>query len=114
MSTTCDINVFISSLSANKEIRRKQAQLIQVLEVKKITFVKRDIASCDEDKADFKRLMKRLGDPSALPPQIFNGEQYCGNYELFYQAVEDNDLAGFLHLATLPSTSSSATATATT
>jgi len=52
--------------------------MLQVLQVKKIEFRERDIASSDDDKQEFRRLMTEAGDPNALPPRIFNGDQYCG------------------------------------
>uniref|UniRef100_A0A4W3IGN7 SH3 domain-binding glutamic acid-rich-like protein 3 n=1 Tax=Callorhinchus milii TaxID=7868 RepID=A0A4W3IGN7_CALMI len=34
-------------------------------------------------------LRQKLGDPNALPPQIFNGDQYCGDFDAFFNAVEN-------------------------
>ena len=52
--------------------------VLQVLEVKRIPFEKKDIADVDEDRKEFRQLMTSLGDPNALPPQIFNRDRYIG------------------------------------
>jgi len=40
--------------------------------------VKRDIAVNDDDKREFRRLMKRANNASATTPQIFHDTHYCG------------------------------------
>uniref|UniRef100_A0A8D0H0S5 SH3 domain binding glutamate rich protein n=1 Tax=Sphenodon punctatus TaxID=8508 RepID=A0A8D0H0S5_SPHPU len=39
-----------------------------------------------------------------LPPQIFNEEQYCGDFESFFSAKEENIIYSFLGLAPPPET----------
>merc|ERR1719186_1809101 len=39
---------------------------------------------------------KKEGQRHALPPQIFNGEKYCGDYDDFDVANEDDELEEFL------------------
>uniref|UniRef100_A0A8C0J5W5 SH3 domain binding glutamate rich protein n=1 Tax=Chelonoidis abingdonii TaxID=106734 RepID=A0A8C0J5W5_CHEAB len=39
-----------------------------------------------------------------LPPQIFNEEQYCGDFESFFSAKEENIIYSFLGLAPPPGT----------
>ncbi|XP_062906428.1 SH3 domain-binding glutamic acid-rich-like protein 3 [Mobula hypostoma] len=43
-------------------------------------------------------MRSRAGDPNALPPQIFNGNNYCGDYHRFYEAVENDEIDAFLKL----------------
>ena len=52
--------------------------VVQVLEVKRIPFEKKDIAAGDKEKKEFRRVMTSYGQPNALPPQIFNGERFVG------------------------------------
>ena len=73
-----------------------------------------DVASSDDDK---KRMRDLSGDPKALPPQIFNGDTYCGvrcdwchaftcrfsfthtqDYTAFDDAIESDELESFLKL----------------
>ena len=39
---------------------------------------------------------KKEGQRHALPPQIFNGDKYCGDYDDFDVANEDDELEEFL------------------
>ncbi|XP_021261468.1 SH3 domain-binding glutamic acid-rich protein-like [Numida meleagris] len=39
-----------------------------------------------------------------LPPQIFNEERYCGDFESFFSAKEENIIYSFLGLAPPPGT----------
>merc|ERR1712224_90940 len=53
-----------------------------------------------EEARDFMRAnAKKLeGQRHALPPQIFNGEKYCGDYDDFDLANEDDVLEEFLQI----------------
>ena len=53
-----------------------------------------------EAQRDFMRKTgkKKEGQRNVLPPQIFNGEDYRGNYEDFDIANEDDNLEEFLGL----------------
>merc|ERR1712025_1168643 len=39
---------------------------------------------------------KKEGQRHALPPQLFNGEKYCGDYDDFDVSNEDDELEEFL------------------
>merc|ERR1719382_1370082 len=39
---------------------------------------------------------KKQRDKNVLPPQVFNGEKYCGDYDAFDVANEDDELEEFL------------------
>ena len=56
-------------------MRKNQERIFSILTSKKIDFEGVDIAQNSEDK-DLMR--KKAGDPTALPPQICNGDVYCG------------------------------------
>merc|ERR1719205_486894 len=53
-----------------------------------------------EEQRDFMRAnaTKKEGQRNVLPPQVFNGEKYCGDYETFDVANEDDELEEFLGL----------------
>merc|ERR1712080_390629 len=40
--------------------------------------------------------VKKEGHRNVLPPQVFNGEKYCGDYDAFDVANEDDELEEFL------------------
>lgn len=57
------------------QLKKQQQKIEMLLDSKKIEYEKLDIAASE----DFKKKMRDLiGDPKALPPQLFNEDQYCG------------------------------------
>ncbi|KAK5853044.1 hypothetical protein PBY51_006866 [Eleginops maclovinus] len=89
------VKVFYTSVSGSLEIKKKQQKVLDVLSAKKIDFESIDISQ-DSNSKD---LMRELAhDPKVLPPQICNGNEYCGNYDAFLLAIEDEQLEKFLKL----------------
>ena len=66
-----------------------------VLDSKNIAHEVVDISSNEDAKNKMRTI---VGDASALPPQIANGDQYCGDYARFEEAVEEENLNAFLKL----------------
>ncbi|XP_076026970.1 SH3 domain-binding glutamic acid-rich-like protein 3 [Genypterus blacodes] len=89
------ITVFVSSVSSNLRIKKKQQNIESILESKKIDFKLVDIAQNSDDKD---RMRVLAGNPTALPPQIVNGDVYCGDSDAFDNAVEMESLDAFLKL----------------
>lgn len=75
------------------------------LEANKIDFKEFDIAG-DEDNRKWMRENvpgeKKPQNGIPLPPQIFNEEQYCGDFDSFFSAKEENIIYSFLGLAPPP------------
>lgn len=97
--TTSSIKVFISGNSGNKEIVTHQQRIFMILNSLHIPITVIDIAAPGmEDDTDFMRgnAKKKDGQRHVLPPQIFNGEKYCGDYDDFDLANEDDVLEEFL------------------
>lgn len=90
------ITVFISSVSSNRELKKRQERILTILEGKRIPFEKVDIAVNEDDKH---RMRDLCGEPTALPPQVFKGEKYLGDYDAFDEAVETDGLKDFLQPA---------------
>ena len=64
-----------SSLVTFLQIKKNQQKIEMILDSKKIEYEKCDVAASE----DFKKQMREVsGDPKALPPQLANGDQYCG------------------------------------
>ncbi|XP_031429789.1 SH3 domain-binding glutamic acid-rich protein isoform X15 [Clupea harengus] len=93
------IKVFLASSSGSTAIKKKQQDVLGFLEALKIDFTQLDIA-CSEDNRMWMRENvpgeKKPANGIPLPPQIFNEESYCGDYETFFDAKEDNDVYTFL------------------
>ena len=95
MAEAVNIIYFYSSVSSNIEIKKNQDRIQNVLDGKKIAYKKIDIAASEPDKA---KMRKIVGDEKALAPQLANGDQYCGNFEAFEEAIENEELEKFLKL----------------
>ncbi|XP_016415752.1 SH3 domain-binding glutamic acid-rich-like protein isoform X1 [Sinocyclocheilus rhinocerous] len=86
-------------------IKKQQQDVMGFLAANKIEFEECDIAA-DEDNRKWMRehvpedFRPATGNP--LPPQIFNEDRYCGNYEAFFCAREDNAVYAFLGLTAPP------------
>ncbi|KAJ7401915.1 SH3 domain binding glutamate rich protein [Pitangus sulphuratus] len=89
------------------QIKKKQQEVVGFLEANKIDFQQMDIAG-DEDNRKWMRENvpgeKKPQNGIPLPPQIFNEERYCGDFESFFSAKEENIIYSFLGLAPPPGT----------
>merc|ERR1739847_226512 len=95
------IRIFISGNSGSKEITVGQQRTIMILKSLGIKMDLVDISAPGiEEKRDLMRASakKKEGQRFPLPPQIFHGEKYCGDYEDFDVANEDDDLEEFLNI----------------
>merc|ERR1711997_853492 len=94
-----DITIFISGNSGSKEITNSQHRITMILKSLGIALKQVDITAPGMDEQrDLMRASakKKEGQRHALPPQIFNGEKYCGDYDDFDVANEDDELEEFL------------------
>ncbi|XP_038201301.1 SH3 domain-binding glutamic acid-rich protein isoform X1 [Arvicola amphibius] len=92
-------------VTSSAEIRKKQQEVVGFLEANKIDFKELDIAG-DEDNRKWMRENvpgeKKPQNGIPLPPQIFNEEHYCGDFDSFFSAKEENIIYSFLGLAPPP------------
>lgn len=89
------VTLFVSDISGNKEIKKRQQHIRTQLEAHKVPF---DIIDVAQDSEALERMRELVGDEEALAPQIANGEEYCGGFEAFETAIEEENLEGFLKL----------------
>ncbi|XP_072524546.1 SH3 domain-binding glutamic acid-rich protein isoform X2 [Salminus brasiliensis] len=95
------IKVFLASSSGSTAIKKKQQDVLGFLEALKIEYAQLDIASNEENRMWMRENVPGEKKPSSgipLPPQIFNEENYCGDYDTFFEAKEDNSVYEFLGL----------------
>ncbi|KAF3707736.1 SH3 domain-binding glutamic acid-rich-like protein 3 [Channa argus] len=90
------IKLYYTTVTASRTVKSQQAEVRRILDTKSIKYELIDI-SVGEKLRD--EMRSKAGDPSAVPPQIFNEDQYCGNYDMFYEAVEADTVEQFLKLA---------------
>uniref|UniRef100_A0A8B9Q4L2 SH3 domain-binding glutamic acid-rich-like protein 3 n=1 Tax=Apteryx owenii TaxID=8824 RepID=A0A8B9Q4L2_APTOW len=45
-----------------------------------------------------REMREKAGDAQAVPPQIRHGDEYCGDFEMLYQATENEEVSKFLKM----------------
>ncbi|XP_064158864.1 SH3 domain-binding glutamic acid-rich protein isoform X39 [Anguilla rostrata] len=99
------IKVYLASSSGSTAIKKKQQDVVGFLEALKIEYTPLDIACSEENRMWMRENVPGEKKPTngiPLPPQIFNEEGYCGDYETFFDAKEDNQVYAFLGLPPPP------------
>ncbi|KAJ9574637.1 hypothetical protein L9F63_008169 [Diploptera punctata] len=100
------VKVYISGISGNKEVKKHQQRVMMILDSKNIEYQVVDITEPgkESDKEFMQQKSKAKDSKHPLPPQIFNEEDYCGDYEEFDLANEIDELDKFLKLSASVST----------
>ncbi|XP_051991228.1 SH3 domain-binding glutamic acid-rich-like protein 3 [Xyrauchen texanus] len=93
---TMGIKLYYTTVTASREVKSQQAEVMRILDSKSIKYELIDISVGGEVRDEMR---SKSGNPSAIPPQIFNEEQYCGNYDMFSEAVEADTVEQFLKIA---------------
>ncbi|KAM4566616.1 SH3 domain-binding glutamic acid-rich protein isoform 19-T19 [Odontesthes bonariensis] len=99
------IKVFLASSSGSTAIKKKQQDVVGFLEALKLDYTQLDIACNEENRMWMRQNVPEEKKPTngiPLPPQIFNEESYCGDYDTFFDAKEDNSVYAFLGLPPPP------------
>ncbi|XP_070684930.1 SH3 domain-binding glutamic acid-rich protein isoform X3 [Pempheris klunzingeri] len=99
------IKVFLASSSGSTAIKKKQQDVVGFLEAIKVEYTQLDIACNEENRMWMRNNVPAEKKPTngiPLPPQIFNEEYYCGDYDTFFDAKEDNLVFSFLGLPPPP------------
>ncbi|XP_022176866.1 SH3 domain-binding glutamic acid-rich protein homolog [Myzus persicae] len=97
------VKVYMSGISGNKEVKKRQQRVTMILDSKSISYDLVDIT--EPGKEDEKAYMQtnsktKDGSKNALPPQIFNDDVYCGDYDDFDTANELDELDKFFDIST--------------
>ncbi|CAG9767588.1 unnamed protein product [Ceutorhynchus assimilis] len=102
------VKVYVSGSSGNKEVKKRQQRVSLILDSKNIEYELLDIAEPNMEEAkeymqtNSKLMGGTISDPNPrhpLPPQLFNGEEYCGDYDAFDMANEVDEMEKFLKLS---------------
>ncbi|XP_054474885.1 SH3 domain-binding glutamic acid-rich-like protein 2 isoform X3 [Anoplopoma fimbria] len=100
------IKVYIASSTGSVAVKKHQQAVVGFLEANRISFQEVDITMLEEQRLQMYRNIPKDKQPekgNPLPPQIFNEDRYCGDYEDFFQSKEDNTVFAFLGLSSQPS-----------
>jgi len=102
------VKVYISGISGNKEVKKRQQRVLMILDSRNFKYEIVDIAEPEHEKEkDYMQnnstsLGATVSDTNPrhpMPPQIFNDDIYCGDYDQFDMANEIDELEKFLKLA---------------
>ncbi|XP_011141606.1 SH3 domain-binding glutamic acid-rich protein homolog isoform X1 [Harpegnathos saltator] len=100
------VKIYISGISGNKEVKKRQQRVLMILDSKNVEYEIIDIT--EPGKELEKEFMQTNSNARTnkypLPPQIFNEDDYCGDYEDFDLANEIDELEKFLKVTTAVST----------
>ncbi|XP_063973273.1 SH3 domain-binding glutamic acid-rich protein homolog [Diachasmimorpha longicaudata] len=99
------VKVYISGISGNKEVKKRQQRVMMILDSKNVEYEVIDITEPgkEDDKEYMQSMSNAKDNKHPLPPQIFNDEDYCGDYEDFDLANEIDELEKFLKVVSLDS-----------
>ncbi|KAF7495221.1 SH3 domain-binding glutamic acid-rich -like protein [Sarcoptes scabiei] len=95
------IKVFISGISASKEVKKHQLRAQFLLDSYKIKYELVDISdpTLETARETMMAAAKRRNESQPpQPPQFFNEEEYCGDYEDLENANDNDELFEFLKL----------------
>ncbi|XP_075867378.1 SH3 domain-binding glutamic acid-rich-like protein 3 [Nelusetta ayraudi] len=90
------IKLYYTTVTGSRTVKSQQAEMMRILDSKSIEYKLVDISQGEEVRDEMRN---KSGNPTAVPPQLFNEDQYCGNYEMFSEAVESDSVEQFLKLA---------------
>uniref|UniRef100_A0A8P4FX78 SH3 domain binding glutamate-rich protein like 2 n=1 Tax=Dicentrarchus labrax TaxID=13489 RepID=A0A8P4FX78_DICLA len=100
------IKVYIASSTGSVAVKKYQQSVVGFLEANRISFQEVDITMLEEQRLWMYRNIPKDKQPkkgNPVPPQIFNEDRYCGDYEDFFQSKENNTVFAFLGLSSQPS-----------
>ena len=89
------ITVYWASVSSNLEAKKNQQRIKMVLESKNVPFEYLDICTIETAKEAMRAICTENGVKS-VAPQIVSDGMYCGDYNAFDAAVENDELDQFL------------------
>ncbi|XP_007449443.1 PREDICTED: SH3 domain-binding glutamic acid-rich-like protein 2-like [Lipotes vexillifer] len=95
------VHVFTSSSSGFVTIKKKQQDVVRFLEANKMKSEEVDIMMSEEQRQwMYKNIPPEKGpvQGNPLPPQIFNRDRYCEDYDSFFESKESNTVFSFLGL----------------
>ncbi|XP_078001700.1 SH3 domain-binding glutamic acid-rich-like protein 3 isoform X2 [Phascolarctos cinereus] len=69
------LRVYSTSVTGSREIKSQQSEVTRILDGKRIQY---ELVDISQDNALREEMRNLAGDPKAIPPQICNGNKYCG------------------------------------
>lgn len=94
------VKIYVSGISGNKEVKKRQQRVLMILDSKNVAYETIDITEPGKELEKEFMQSNSIGRENKypLPPQIFNEDEYCGDYEDFDLANELDELEKFLKI----------------
>ncbi|XP_067884688.1 SH3 domain-binding glutamic acid-rich-like protein 2 [Heterodontus francisci] len=95
------LHVYFSLLSGKRQIKKRQQEVVGFLESNKIEFEEIDITMLEDQRRWMYNNIPQEKQPAngnPLPPQMFNSDAYCGDYDAFFESKENNTVSAFFGL----------------
>ncbi|XP_028570639.2 SH3 domain-binding glutamic acid-rich-like protein 3 [Lacerta agilis] len=89
------IRVYYTSVTGSREVKQRQSDVIRILDGNRMKYQLVDVSISE---SLLQEMRDKAGKPDAIPPQIFNGEEYCGDFEMLYEATENEEVRKFLKI----------------
>uniref|UniRef100_A0ACB8FXE5 Uncharacterized protein n=1 Tax=Sphaerodactylus townsendi TaxID=933632 RepID=A0ACB8FXE5_9SAUR len=70
------IRVYYTSVTGSREVKQRQSEVLRILDTNHMTY---ELVDVSVSESLLQEMRDKAGNPGAIPPQIFNGEHYCGN-----------------------------------
>ncbi|XP_012978185.1 SH3 domain-binding glutamic acid-rich-like protein 3 [Mesocricetus auratus] len=90
-----NIKIYYASVSGSREVKQRQDEVMRILDSYKVKYELIDIAVSSQI---LEEMRTKVACPSAAPPQIFNGQEYCGDFITFHDAKENKEVLKFLKM----------------
>ncbi|XP_048370959.1 SH3 domain-binding glutamic acid-rich-like protein 3 [Sphaerodactylus townsendi] len=87
----------IGSSSLRSPVKQRQSEVLRILDTNHMTY---ELVDVSVSESLLQEMRDKAGNPGAIPPQIFNGEHYCGDSQMLYEATENEEIRKFLKMGT--------------
>ncbi|XP_066496362.1 SH3 domain-binding glutamic acid-rich-like protein 3 [Tiliqua scincoides] len=91
------IRVYYTSVTGSREVKKRQSEVLRILDGNSMKY---ELVDVSISESLLQEMRNKTGKSDAIPPQIFNGEQYCGGFEMLHEASENEEVRKFLKMAT--------------
>lgn len=100
------VKIYVSGISGNKEVKKRQQRVMMILDSKNVEYEVIDITEPGKEleKEFMQANSNARNNKYPLPPQLFNEDDYCGDYEDFDLSNEMDELEKFLKVTPAVST----------
>ncbi|CAN2390372.1 SH3-binding [Pristimantis euphronides] len=83
----------MTSVTSSRETKSHQNEMKRILDTQKICYEMVDVSL---DKNHLEEMREKSGNACAVPPQLFCGDKYIGDFNQLNDAVEEGTLTQFL------------------